>query len=406
MRQTSITLGSLCFLLQACGDGGSGGVASTPPPVQTAAAVTQTRTPLPPTPATTTGTYQGISTFTSFDSHGLKIVRDASGATTVSGGPQEVLAPMQTAPAGSIQLSVDASTRTYTLSVNAGPYAFPSGEMVQPANAELGYTRNNPVMGSPLEMAQSGDMLVKTVPAGIAASGAIRVLTTWVRLYNAGQLNNSPHYLSAAQWGQFYQENPSGVAGQENFRPEQETTGTMVFGQRTQPGEMPLTGSASYTLHSLIEPPFNDDDGIVHDVLGNTTLKVDFATKVLAGNYDRRETTDALKLDDEGYPIYDNNGDPTVIGHVDTAVHAVGSTTVGADGSFNLPLAGTGTVHTVQNDQPPIADLVATVNGSLNGAFFGPQAAEVGGIANLPRIATDGTVYQNLTDFAGIRALP
>ena len=65
-----------------------------------------------------------------------------------------------------------------------------------------------------------------------------------------------------------------------------------------------------------------------------------------------------------------------------------------------------GTVHTVQNDQPPIADIVAPVSGALNGAFFGPQAAEVGGIARLPQVADDGTVYQNLSDFAGIRAVP
>jgi len=405
MKKSCITISSLCILLQSCGDGGSG-VASAPAPLQTAAAPTTSRTPLPPTPATTTGSYQGISTFTSIDFSDQTIVRDSTGRVVSVSGVQKLVEPMQLAPAGSINLTVDASTKTYTLTVNAGPYAFPAGVMVMPANAELGYTRNNPVAGTPLDMATSGDMLVKTVPAGNDANGAIRVLTTFVRLYNAGQLNNSPRYLSAAAWGQFYQVNSSGGSGQESFKPTQETLGFMVFGQRTQPGEMPLTGRASYTLHSLINPPVTDDDGKVTDILGSTMLDVDFATRGLAGHYDRTDRGDTLKTDDEGYPIYDDNGDPTVIGHFETSVHAAGSTTVSTDGSFNLALSGTGTAHTEQADQPPVPDIVAPVSGALNGAFFGPQAAEVGGIATLPQIGTDGTVYQTLSDFAGIRSIP
>ncbi|MBW8783995.1 MAG: hypothetical protein JF593_05050 [Novosphingobium sp.] len=403
---------TLALALAACGDGGggNGGVASTPAPIPASAALATsaaTRTPLPPTPATTTGNYQSFAAYTSYDSSGLTLVRDSTGRVVSATGAQDIVAPMQLAPQGSVSLAVDAATRTYTLSVDAGPYQFPTGRMTLPADTPLGFSRNNPdLSGGPVDWVARGDMLASTVTAGTAASGASQVITSFLRLYNAGQLNGSPRYLSAAAWGQFYQENASGIPGPENYKATRETTGILVFGQRTAPGDMPVSGQASYTVHSLISPPVTDEDGNVFDALGDTVLQIDFATKSLSGRYDWKGSGDTFKTDADGNTVYDDAGDPIVAEHSDAIVHAAGSTLVGNDGGFNLVLAGTGTLHLARPEQPPVADLVQPVTGSLTGAFFGPQAAEVGGIAKLPQMAPDGTVSHTFNDFAGLRAVP
>lgn len=411
----AVLIPAACLALSACGgDGASAGLASTPAPVpaqaqSTPPTTTSAPTPLPPTPATTTGTYQTISTFTASDASKAVKVTLPGGQQTLQG--VERVVDTQLAPAGSVSIAVNAATRTYTLTAAVGPFQFPSDQMTMSATSDLGYTRNRPIFGPPDQMtpearAARGDLVSHTVPSGTTADGLPRVTTSFVTLYNVGQLDGSPRYLSVAQWGQLYQENANGVLAPGNVRPLQITGGVMVFGPRTEPGDMPLSGRASYTLHSIINPPSSDEDGNVYDVLGKTVLDVDFGTKKLSGRYDQTWTSDSYQTDDDGNQVTDKDGNPILSEHIDAVVRASGSVTLGNDSSFTLPLTGNGTVHTVRVDEPPISDIVKPVTGSLNGAFFGPQAAEVGGIAQLPQIGSDGSTYQIFTDFAGVRTAP
>jgi hypothetical protein len=400
-----------CALLAACGGGsGTGGasVASAPAPLPSPSPspTTSVRTPLPATPATTTGSYEAISTFTSMDFSKTVQVGQPDG-TRRTEGEVEIVEPLQIAPAGSVKLDVDAATRRYTLTVTAGPYPFPSATMTLPADTELGYTRNNPsLQGAPADWVRRGDMIVSSVPAGTSASGAQQTVLSFIRLHNAGQIGDSPRYLSAAVWGQFYQENPSGIPGPENVKILQETQGLMVFGQRTAPDDMPATGRASYALRSFLQPTYSDEDGNTFNAFGEGTLDIDFATKRLSGRYDWSATNDIYETDDEGYALTDDEGNPLVLGRTVATIRTTGSTLVANDGSFNLGLAGTGTLQAVENGKPPIADIVKPVAGTMNGAFFGPRAAEVGGIADLPRIGSNGEVFQSLIDFTGTPAIP
>ncbi len=391
---------ALALALAACGAGGGGGgvnsVASVPGP-----ATPPARTPLPPTPATTTGSYAGISNYTSF-------TYDAAGH------PNEAVVPLQMAPEGSVNLAVNASTRTYTLTVTAGPYRFPTGQMTMPAESDLGYTRSFPLRSgtgpeffTPAAQVARGDLVTQNAPAGTGANGAIRAIVSWVRLYNVGHMDGMPRYLSAAQWGQFYTENASGVPSPENFKPTEQTTGTMVFGPRTEPGDIPVSGRARYVLESLsggFLPPSTDEYGEVYNPDGDTVLDIDFATRKLDAIYDLSNSSDLFKYDEFGDIVTDSDGNGIVEGTVRTSVHASGSTIIGNSGSFSIALAGTGSVHAEQTGLPPIANIFVPVSGDITGAFFGPKAAEVGGIWNLPVITgQDGSTTMITGDFAGIR---
>ena len=218
-------------------------------------------------------------------------------------------------------------------------------------------------------------------------------------------MGSSPRYLSAAQWGQLYQENASGILAPGEVRPLQSVSGIMVFGQRTGAQDIPASGGARYSLVSLINRT-QDDIGYDHPKDLATLLDVDFATRRLSATYDLAQSFDEYQLDDEGYAVLDDDGNARVIGRLDTKVHAAGSTTVANDGGFGIDLAGTGNVQTIRQNGPTIGDISRSVTGSLSGAFFGPQAAEVGGISALPQIQTDGTVYTSFDAFAGQRASP
>ncbi|HKX77267.1 MAG TPA: hypothetical protein VJM34_01970 [Novosphingobium sp.] len=397
-------------LLSGCGGGGSGGggsVASAPAPLTTAPPA-PAREALPPTPATTSGTYTAIATFVTTDSTNSEKLTLPDGRVVYAQGA--IVALNQIAPVGSVTLSVDADTRTYTLTATAGPIQFPSDSMTMAAGSDLGYTRNNPITsGSPEELtplarAQRGDLVAHTLQAGTSAAGLPRLQTSYVSLHNVGQMNGSPRYISFAEWGQFYQESPDGMPGSSNNRLLQRVGGTMLFGQRTASGDLPQSGKATYELHSYLQPAYRDEDGNRHDPFGDGALDIDFATRTLGARYSWEQGNDIYKTDDEGYPLSGEDGEPIVLGHATATIQTTGSTQVGNDSGFLLALSGTGTYQRTEEGKPPSAATVTPVTGSLTGAFFGPQAAEVGGFADLPRIDAGGGHYQTLIDFIGTQA--
>ena len=70
----------------------------------------------------------------------------------------------------------------------------------------------------------------------------------------------------------------------------------------------------------------------------------------------------------------------------------VGSAAISAAADFVIPLKGTSTTPDIDGKLP---DAIAPVTGSFTGAFFGPQAAEAGGFAEI--LKANGDVLQDDT---------
>lgn len=386
-RNGSSLLATICLLLAACGGGTTGGptVASTPPPV------TSQSNPftLPPTPATTSGTYQPLASVSSLD---------------LSNGGSIVTLPGQMAGPGAVTLKVDAATKTYTLTVNAGAVILPAGTMTMPATADIGITHNDPLAGgtpeplTPQAQIARGDLVASTVPAGTDASGNPRALTSYLRLYNVGQQGGSPRYVSMAHWGQLYLVNSSGVASAENFKATQKNEGFLVFGPRTLASEMPVNGSATYLLSSQFDSRFDPicEEYGCSPPPTTASLAVNFATRQLDASIRHASTNSA----------YDQAGEVVIATH-DIAWTLSGSTLIGANSDFAMPLSGAGTVHSEFTSGAVVPDIVRNMAGTLDGSFFGPQAAEVGGLWSLPSLTADGLVEPGiLSPFVGQQVTP
>jgi hypothetical protein len=199
------------------------------------------------------------------------------------------------------------------------------------------------------------------------------------------------------------------LPGPENFKVTQETMGIMTFGQRTAASDMPLTGTARYRLQSLLAQQ-GGCDASAEDCSGfrdDRTLDADFAKNRLTAQIDTQVNQSIWETDEEGYPITDENGDQKLIGSTVIASRLAGSASISTTGEFAIGLAGTGTVKTIApTGTPPVPDLSRPLTGSITGAFFGPKAAEVGGIWSIPSLGSDGTVFQGFDAFAGQQVTP
>ena len=422
----------LFLLLPACGGAGSGGIASTPAPIPAPAPTpspspTPSPTPnptpgpatslglqetsrslLPATPATISGNYKPISAWYTFE------------GDTQSGD-------MKPAPAGSLGLVIDAFARSYTLTLTGAPIQFEPGKLTLPASSPLGYRityiekfsdgstrpgptidRNNPeALTSPIELRDKGYMMTSNVAAGTGANGALRAQSSWIRLFNVGQVVGQPRYVSAGYWGQFFSENASGDSNPANFKPTRGVVGMMVFGQRTEPGDMPLSGKARYVLNSLFNSQGTDDNGIPVFPYGKTALDIDFATRRLTGNHDLDRIDNWYQTDEDGNEIVGSDGKPILVHHSVLAIHLGGSATVANDGAFDLALTGTGNLHADDLEAKTSVDVTKPLTGSISGAFLGPQADEVGGIWSLPEgMDESGQVTVSTDAFAGLKQVP
>jgi len=76
--------------------------------------------------------------------------------------------------------------------------------------------------------------------------------------------------------------------------------------------------------------------------------------------------------------------------YVDVGVKASGTGSIGSNADFAIPLAGTSITPDPEGMEP---DLVEPVTGSISGAFFGPNAAEAGGLTSIIKDSGE-TVWQ------------
>ena len=140
---------------------------------------------------------------------------------------------------------------------------------------------------------------------------------------------------------------------------------------------------------------------------GKTTLDIDFATRVLSGKHDIDRTDTSYQTDEDGNEILGSDGKPILVYRGTLAIHLAGSTNVASDGSFDMALSGTGALHVEEPLEKTSLDVSKPLTGAISGAFFGAQAAEVGGIWTLPvGLDQDGGVAVSVDAFAGLKQVP
>lgn len=133
-----------------------------------------------------------------------------------------------------------------------------------------------------------------------------------------------------------------------------------VNGDRTPPSGIPVSGTATYdarTLEGWVKAPF--------------TLTADFGQRTISTSIE------------QAY-LYNSAGDvmdyPAAVG-----IHVAGSAPFSKDGSFDIPLSGTANFsssYAINTSQAPPSE---AVTGSMGGAFFGPNAENIGGTFGLNR---------------------
>lgn len=159
-----------------------------------------------------------------------------------------------------------------------------------------------------------------------------------------------------------------------NFRSSPYDEVRFVTGRRTQPGELPVTGTANYT--ALIE-----GTQAVNQDLGGA---IRIAAMKLVADFGARSMSAAIDVPFEP----DNDCCGATLG-----IAAVGRGPIDPTGDFRVALSGT------TNLGGPTTN---PLSGTLQGAFFGFAADETGGVIQL----LQGDVPVFLGSFAGGRSGP
>lgn len=365
--QTALALSPLA-LLSACGSGGVNSTASiSPPPPARPISVVSTaiigRTPLPQTIATTAGTYGGVAVLydTAFDEKG------AQGPTTVS--------PLDPS---SVRITVDPPGNAFTLKAQLAngtierKYVGSSDDTLHSSIAtnsfygDFGYNIQYQYTFSDGSKSEVHNLDVDQFSGVIEHSPAVSSNGT-------GQSQNAPdrfetssfftetglRYVSYGEWYMADME----VDGP--FAPTRQTGSRsvrFVYGERTAPSDLPVSGKASY----------EDDYGALNFRKGVLHLAADFGQRTIAANLDYPADI-LLETDDNG-----NTTKTAIVG-----IKASGSSSISAAADFVIPLTGNAIYPDVEGKRPDILD---PVTGTFTGAFFGPQAAEAGGFVTLNSI--------------------
>lgn len=392
MKQLMIaSLMALSLSLAACGgsESGGGSIASAPPPPAAVPTIVGTsyvvQGSLAPAPAWTTGTYSGIAT-----------IHDNSNGD------------IRQAPAGSVSLAVDSAAKTYALTITAGavsvaPETFSTTYLPSnssPLNPFIGTTVKTvkqwsdgiarPAEDTTSDVTSGGYSHPDTVLAGR------RILTSYFAVRGTPGSHVSLGYWSLSEAPL----NPDGSRGVTDAA----TEGNFVFGDRTTPADIPVSGTARYTTETIGENYRNLP--IVFDV--------DFAVRTIAATYSGNSVTglfpDGVLCCSGGEEIIPDPN--TRIANLGLATQASGSAAISSAGSFDIALAGTAVLHTVRVDNTVVADQSLPFSGSISGALFGPQASELGGIVVHPNYSFSSGGRMSIADqplaepFAAVRTRP
>jgi len=251
---------------------------------------------------------------------------------------------------GEFNMTVGSSPNTgWTYTLNGPPGIFPGGLSSISSSATAswlinpnGYTRGTFSDGPPF------------------AAGT----TNGVGLY----LDPGYSYVSMGYWAWpvILTDNPTHAT---NF-------GQLLFvnGDRTPASGIPASGTATYDAHTLIMTSSSGSSGIPF------TLTADFSQRTIATQISQD---------------FRNNGgpgpDPMDFSPIQ-GIHVAGSAPFSSNGLFEIPLSGT--VNFAYEYVSAIPPSQAAF-GSLNGAFFGPHAEQVGGTFSIQRTTDQLPLYQD-----------
>lgn len=378
-RQSNLLALPLILTLAACGGGGGGSIASAPVPLPAASpsivgTTNVVQGPLAAAPAWTAGTYQGIAVFRN-----------------------ELTGAINRAPAGSVSLAVDTAAKTYALTVSAGGVSVTSATFTTAASPSSPFA---PYVGTTVKtvhrwsdgIARPGqDEVFEVTSSGftrpqIRLPGQ-RVLDSYLAVSSVPGRHVSLGYWSLSEAPL----NPDGSRGVTDAW----SSGDFVFGDRTAPGDIPLAGTARYT----VDQP-DDPDASAYSTQ-STVFDVDFAARTIAANYSL-----TINAEQFSYVLLQFPDPATHVAPLALAANATGSAPITSAGTFDIALAGSAVFHTLGAGNVPLPDQSVPLTGSISGAFFGPQASELGGTSILSNFGfsadgrlqlVDGPNYQTFT---------
>jgi len=376
LRLASTSALPLCLLLSACGGGGGDSrVASIPPPPIT----------LPPPPASAQTVISGYSLKGSLDVRTSWLDSPATRAGNYDLIGRLTLTPQNGSPTsyratlpGEFTLTLTNPTgQAFNYTLNAPAEILPGGlRSIGPASAVSSWTINQNVAyryGNPYEDWRQalGQRLTAFDKASDGSETQLfsydftRGSTTTITSLGSGNSLRTTldydigySYVAMGEWSWRVVDLNGTAAG--DF-------GDLLFvnGDRTPAAGIPASGTATYDARSLALLSSSGTPGIPF------TLTADFGRRLMSTQIDQ----------DYRYNAADPAGDPIL------GIHVSGTAPFNNNGSFDIPLSGTANYASINSSLTPPPE---PVTGTMNGAFFGPHAEQVGGVFALGR--PDGTL--------------
>ena len=371
IRFVSASVLPLCLLLTACGGAGTEGVASTPPPPPTPAPppVSQAtsidvQTSWLNSPATRVGSYDTIALATQ-TANGTSSFRfaapgefrlDVTQSAAGSGFVYSLTAPSGFLPGGLSAITVPIRAISWDFNPG-GPnyrYGHPYGDYPQFFGQNL---KEYDVYSDGTKKLQEDYDYSRE-----SYRNAIVDISSTERISESVEYDLGLSYVAMGEWSW----GPVTTNSNGTSTPTGDSKSVyFVYGDRTAGSAIPASGTAIYDAHSLALRSNGGAAGIPF------TLTADFGQRTMSTQIDQNYRYDAA-----------NPSSDPILG-----LHVSGSAPFSNSGDFNIPLAGTANYSATNSPMTPPSEAVA---GSMNGAFFGPHAEQVGGTFAIQR--TDGTL--------------
>ena len=168
-------------------------------------------------------------------------------------------------------------------------------------------------------------------------------------------LDSGYSYVSMGEWNWYFVHLDGGTAdaGYGEF--------LFVNGDRTPASGIPASGTATYDAHTFALKSSSGAYGIPF------ALTADFGLRTIGARIDQDYSPVAGDLLDDPIP----------------GLHVSGSAPFSSSGTFDIPLTGTANYNAGYNT--PQTPPTQSVTGTMDGAFFGPHAEQVGGVFSLEK---------------------
>jgi len=367
----------LCLFLSACGGGGDSHVASLPPPPPT-----PTPTPTPPP-----GLPSGTVVYTYPLSNSLEVRRSwldspatrlgnygLLGRLTVDTGQPGSSTSRTIAPNEFNMTVANAAVVGLSYTLNAPADILPTGLTSSSVggagiswdiNPNIAFRYTNAYGDTPQyfgerlagfdKPANGNETQLFSYDFTRGSTGTFTSLGSGNSLRTSLDYDIGYSYVAMGEWSwRIVDLNGASVAGTES--------GDLLFvnGDRTPASAIPASGTATYDARSLALRSSSGTPGIPF------SLSADFGQQTMSARIDQ----------DYRYDAADASAEPIL------GVHVGGSAPFANSGSFDIPLTGTANYSAVNSSVTPASE---SVTGAMNGAFFGPQAEQVGGTFSLER---------------------